>query len=537
MLKESIELMNTFRINLPVILYERVSSAAQDQTESGKNGLNTQHAVLEEFCKEHKLKIVSSVREVGSAYYADGGAKLLAAINSYRRGISKQDRQTQTYCILVYSVSRFSRNVTWARSILEQLHNDGGWVYSASEQCSSHEQQFITYLEGAQHESDMQSKRVTDASTRMKRSGGYTGNAPFGYAAYHDSKGIRRLRINSDEQRAISELMRLYTHDQNADTLAAKMNSYGYMYRTGRKNMQWTVFHVIDIVLHGEDDAIGFDEQERQYSYDGNHRVITYKGRSIWFVPKSKAGPSQQDIQNIRDKQLKKVPNIMSGVEINLAIENGVAYVVSASGNKKRVPDEIMMEAVQLLLSSVAEDRDYTTVTSLPSAFLYLDVECDIATFDKPTEPQTETETSKKPSVVAKKPAPPPTNESDAEEPVPTPVKKPAIAAKKPAPPPTDESDVDEPVTVPAKKPAIAAKKPAPPPTDESDVEEDPVPAQVKKPVSAKKPAPPPSGDSDEESDAEEEKPAPPPKKAVPAKKASVASKKPAPPPSDDEDD
>lgn len=79
-----------------------------------------------------------------------------------------------------------------------------------TDHASSNEPRFMNLIQEAQAESDRLSVKIKSAYDRIRQAGGHIGTAPFGYEAYHDNHGIRRLRCNPQEQSVISEIRTVF---------------------------------------------------------------------------------------------------------------------------------------------------------------------------------------------------------------------------------------------------------------------------------------------------------------------------------------
>lgn len=213
-----------------VLIYERVSSKGQNDAEKyGRVGMNTQNNTLLRYALENGLVVKRTVREVHSAYGPGGELKGLQEL---------VDAASKGDCILVYTVSRFSRNVARALELLKKAHAKGAWVYAVSDAVSSHEEKFVHMLSDAQKSSELLSKIVRDARARIIQNGGYANSvAPFGSEVYRDEAGIRRLRPSESEQKVIAEIgsIRGDCHDRE---LLSIINDKPELLRRGKK---WTL--------------------------------------------------------------------------------------------------------------------------------------------------------------------------------------------------------------------------------------------------------------------------------------------------------
>jgi len=171
-----------------VWVYVRVSSKGQNEEQYGRVGSKTQNTKILQNCMENDYTILGTVSEVGSAYRTKT-PKLEKLIN-----IAKQQEP-----IVVYSVSRFSRNVNNARLYLERLHSKNSYIISVSENITSLDKGFMELVVQSEQESKMISNRSLDAYNRIRKQGGYNGKKPFGYNIVRHN-GLRVLKENIIEQ-------------------------------------------------------------------------------------------------------------------------------------------------------------------------------------------------------------------------------------------------------------------------------------------------------------------------------------------------
>jgi len=214
---------------LDVIFYERVSSKGQNEPEYGRVGMDTQNHTLLEFALENGLIIHGTFREV---YSARDPSKLTE--------LNRLCKMLKNKCLVVYSVSRFSRNLEQGHKLITAIHAAGGWVWSVAEKVSSFDPQFLQLLSEAQAESDRLSLKMREAYARIRRHGGHIGPAPFGQSVYRDEAGIRRLMPNPNEQEILAKLQRTYQDTQDASQTAFMLNNSGCT----RRGKAWTVYQV-----------------------------------------------------------------------------------------------------------------------------------------------------------------------------------------------------------------------------------------------------------------------------------------------------
>jgi DNA invertase Pin-like site-specific DNA recombinase len=176
-----------------VYLYERTSTKGQDNPLCGKVGLDTQNNLLLEFAFNNGLIINGTIRETESAYKPN----INRIIGNNIKKLKKDE------CLIVYSVSRFSRNLEDGLHMLKIINDKEAYVYSVSENVYSYEDKFISLLKAAEDESKNLGLKIKTANSRIKLLGGHVGKAPFGFRVYRDSAGIRKLEPEPAEQSII----------------------------------------------------------------------------------------------------------------------------------------------------------------------------------------------------------------------------------------------------------------------------------------------------------------------------------------------
>jgi len=205
-----------------VYLYERISSKGQDNPLYGRVGLDTQNNSLLQFALNTGLIIKSTIREIESAFVANDKRLIAPSL----RKIKKDE------CLVVYSVSRFSRNLQEGMEMLRVINKNKAYVYSILENVYSYEDKFIELLKNAEEESKSLSLKIKTAHNRIKLLGGYIGKAPFGYRVYRDTSGIRKIEQDPEEQKIIDLIKKNKPSQILLDNLTKK-----YSYR----GKPWTI--------------------------------------------------------------------------------------------------------------------------------------------------------------------------------------------------------------------------------------------------------------------------------------------------------
>lgn len=167
-----------------VYLYERVSSKGQNAPEYGRVGMDTQNHQLMKYCFERNMTIRGTFLDVGSG-------RDVEKLRDFRKMVNQMPRGT---CVMIYSVSRFGRNLGQVQEYLNVLHQKGCYVYSVTEGVSSFDQRFLDLVVQAQHESQQLSVTMRNSVARRRQEGQWIGPAPFGFEVYRDNQNRRLVR-------------------------------------------------------------------------------------------------------------------------------------------------------------------------------------------------------------------------------------------------------------------------------------------------------------------------------------------------------
>jgi DNA invertase Pin-like site-specific DNA recombinase len=118
--------------------------------------------------------------------------------------------------IIIYNITRFSRNVLQGLSVLDKLNKRGVKIYSVMEKCWYHSNAttadkhlFRSTLCVAENESNMISDRVRGSFSYIRSQGGHIGKVPYGFEAYRDDNKRRKIRKCKGEQLVINKILKL----------------------------------------------------------------------------------------------------------------------------------------------------------------------------------------------------------------------------------------------------------------------------------------------------------------------------------------
>lgn len=220
-----------------VVFYERVSSKGQDQPQYGRVGVETQRDVMIGFARERGFRIRHTFGDVGSAWHLlapkkhkNGTTTVECTLPEYREMLEYAQKYTVHYdddtckgvCIVVYSVSRFGRNLAEVSRFIDRLHRAGSWVYSVSDAVSSRDPRFLLLTRQAEQQSADLSAVMKASIESRKQKGHFIGPAPYGYEAYRDAQGARRIRLLASEAAGLAILK------NNRLTVKAKAADLGW---------------------------------------------------------------------------------------------------------------------------------------------------------------------------------------------------------------------------------------------------------------------------------------------------------------------
>ena len=184
-------------------IYCRVSS--KRQSDIGHTSLEVQEDLCKQYCLNNDIKVIKVVKEAYSARNMDrlDGLKYLC------------DIATSGQKIVVYDVSRFSRNTRQALNIIENLKQNKVSVYAVVEKLSydtpAEQHQFRMQLSCAQQYSDMLSLKISNSVSYRKCNGHSLGTAAFGFKHIRDNNNIRKKVVNVEEMKIIARIRQLQT--------------------------------------------------------------------------------------------------------------------------------------------------------------------------------------------------------------------------------------------------------------------------------------------------------------------------------------
>lgn len=190
-----------------VYVYIRVSSKGQDKPEYGRVGMLTQNNAILDYCSKNNLFIKNTYKEVGSAYNGKMPV-LLKLIEDMEPGIP----------IIVYSFSRFSRNMNYCLDLVAELKKKKSYIISVSEGITSKHDNFFDFISVSEKESVNQSTRMKDVFSRLRNQNSYIGKKPFGYDIVKIN-GINHLKENAIELKIAEGIKKLYASGRRMSSI------------------------------------------------------------------------------------------------------------------------------------------------------------------------------------------------------------------------------------------------------------------------------------------------------------------------------
>lgn len=210
-----------------IIGYVRVSTEYQKDGES----IEMQKKRIREYGDFLDVRVEAIYEDIGLTGRNTNRPGLIKALESLKEGD----------ILVVYSISRFSRNLKDAVNMIDDLDTKGIKLVSLSEDFDlstpNGKAVFSMFSVMAQLESDMTSERVKEGMNKKKSNGEhYSGMPPFGYKL--KGKKGEGLIEHPEEYPVLNYMLTEYkiNHLSYSD-MAALLNHYGYRMRNGK---EWT---------------------------------------------------------------------------------------------------------------------------------------------------------------------------------------------------------------------------------------------------------------------------------------------------------
>lgn len=165
----------------PAVVYLRVSSKKQSDFVKGHTSFNVQKQECLDYANDNEYSVKKLVKETRSARYL-----------YKQRGLLNIIAKNENITLIVYNVSRLSRNTKEALFLLDKMEEKNITLVSATENLnlntSSGRHSFRTLLSSAELESDTIGDRVRRSIEYRRSIGSYIGRAPYGHTTINKKK-------------------------------------------------------------------------------------------------------------------------------------------------------------------------------------------------------------------------------------------------------------------------------------------------------------------------------------------------------------
>ena len=177
------------------IIYNRISSTNQSNIKNYHISLENQYDHCKNYCDQNGLNIINTVNEIKSARNMNNQNNLYNIINNYN-----------DINIIIYNITRFSRNVLQGLQILKKLEQKNIIIHfveeNAKTNCYLDKHRIRLGLSQSEYESDTISNRIKSNNNVLKKKGWKFGKPEYGKEIYFNN-GVRQTKINKYEKNII----------------------------------------------------------------------------------------------------------------------------------------------------------------------------------------------------------------------------------------------------------------------------------------------------------------------------------------------
>lgn len=256
--------------------YVRVSSATQTKRAEGHVSTDVQKGSINAFLQEQNWPVVGQCdwfEEVASARSGTNQKQMAALV----RRVKTVARQGFRARVVVYDVTRFSRNVLQGLLWLDAIYKADAEVWFATERIQyrgyAGKLRIITALVSAMEESNKISQRVVGTRAYLTARGASLGTAPLGQEPYRDADGVRRFRPSPTEVALVAQVKGIYRKLRNKTVVKLRdaLEAKGMMYRNKPKWPLTVLDQIVGpgVALNDLDDALPeLSEEEDELADD-----------------------------------------------------------------------------------------------------------------------------------------------------------------------------------------------------------------------------------------------------------------------------
>ena len=216
-----------------IVSYLRCSTSYQLETHS----INNQRLKIKQYCELHNLTLIEEIVDEGVSGKTSKREGYLRLLDMIENGGCDG--------VIVYSLSRFSRNTMDTLSSIEKMNQKGITFHSLSESIdtsSPNGRFFLTILSSlSQLEREITSQRVTDVLKGLK-----TTNKPYSNDLYGFDKVEGNLVENETEQKMLRKILKMDKLGYSITEIVKYLNQKGYQTKRGGKKFY---YNTVDYIL------------------------------------------------------------------------------------------------------------------------------------------------------------------------------------------------------------------------------------------------------------------------------------------------
>ena len=317
--------INSLNMDIPTIIYSRSSTKQQNNINVNSASINTQEYSCINFCERNNLKVTLIKSEICSIRNINNQKKLLEIIE-----------QNNNINLIIFDVSRFSRNIIDGIKMIEKCFENNITVYFVKENIEIKKQsdlpKFTLSLVNSQIESDTISYRVQQSIKYRKSIGNKIGKPKYGF----NKNKLNKFIENEKEQLIIKIILKLKFGSLITDLDKLTMKLINKKFNA--------IDHTNNLIMYG-------NYNDSSIAYLLNYYNIKYK--------KNKWNPS--NISNIIKQNLieqDKIENILDTlfIDFNKLLPSNSKLKIK---ERKEINNNILNKISEINGYKIIEDKNY----------------------------------------------------------------------------------------------------------------------------------------------------------------------------------